>query len=143
MPFQFSLTPLRLVASLALLSATLLGAPAPKPRPTPVPVRPVGLYSNLAYIPEAGDVVGTEIFILYGGGQHWALLQLAQGEPDEPVLVPASVSGSLVEFAFPQYGENAHFKGRATSRGLEGTISGIENVITVKLLRQRSYWQGK
>jgi hypothetical protein len=83
------------------------------------------------------------VFIIYGGGQHWALLQLAQGAPDEPALVPATVSGSLVEFPFPQYGENAHFKGRATAQTLEGTISGIENAVTIKLPRRRSYWQSK
>jgi hypothetical protein len=101
----------------------------------------VGLYSDFTYIPEAGDVVGTEVFIVYGNRQHWAFLQHAQGEPDEPVLVPVVVSGTLVEFPFPQYGENAVFKGRVTAQALEGTISGIETTVALKLPRRRSYWQ--
>jgi hypothetical protein len=136
-------TPLSVLAVLALLSVVALGAPPKAPKATPAPPRASGLYSDFAYIPEAGDVIGTEIFIVYGGRQHWALLQVAEGAPSNPQLVPAFVSGSLVEFPFPQYGDGAVFKGRVTAKALEGTITGLENAITLKLPRRRSYWQGK
>jgi hypothetical protein len=143
MRIRFASASFFLLALLALLSVGVLGAPPKTSKPQAEPARASGLYSDFEFIPEAGDVVGTEIFIVYGGGQHWALLQVAEGSPSDPALVPVFVSGSLVQFPFPHYGEAAVFKGRVTAEALEGTISGIKNVITLKLPRRRSYWQGK
>jgi hypothetical protein len=54
-----------------------------------------GVYSDLKYIREAGDLVGREIFIVFGGDfGYFAVIQCAEGWPGRPVLVAAKVEGS-------------------------------------------------
>jgi hypothetical protein len=81
------------VRALALISILVLtaGAAPPKPKIT-------GLFSNLTYIEEAGDLVGYEVFIVYGGESDFAVVQVAAGWPDPPEVVetqpPAPTSTS-------------------------------------------------
>jgi len=56
--------------------------------------RVTGFFSNMEYIKEAGDVVGLEVWIVYARGSYWATVQVAEGEPDPPEVVPVQVSGS-------------------------------------------------
>lgn len=43
-------------------------------------VQPTGLFPDMHYIQDVGDLVGTEIFITYRGGlQYWARFQEAGG----------------------------------------------------------------
>ncbi len=46
-------------------------------------VRVTGVFSNLKYNQEGGDLLGIEVFISYGGGgEYWLLFQESNGEPN-------------------------------------------------------------
>ena len=88
-----------------------------------------GIYSDLHYIADAGDVLGMEILIVLGGEQgYFAVLQCAEGLPSKPVVVAATVRGAEVEFA-PHDEPNSHcpkarFIGTVTRAGLRGKFEG-------------------
>ena len=129
---------------LAAILASAHGADAaspPRSGASPKPPRATGHFSDFQYIPEAGDVVGTEVFLLVGDNEHWALLQRAEGWPAAPVLVKATVSGTAVQFPFPDFGEDAVFEGHVTSFGLEGTIRTPKGAQPLRLPRHQSFWQ--
>jgi hypothetical protein len=109
--------------------------------------RVTGFFSNMRYIPESGDVVGTEVWIVYGGKSVYATVQVAEGAPTPPVVVPVEVSGSRVRFTVKQplvdqAGKPApdfvtHFDATVTKAGLSGTV----NSQRLNLKRRNSYWQ--
>lgn len=106
----------------------------------------------MIYIQEAGDVVGTEIWIVYARGQYWATVQEAEGEPNPPVVVPLKVSGlSKVKFTIAthmvdQDGKSApdlvtHYEGTVGKSGLLLSTPGISGSAPQFLKRRNSYWQ--
>lgn len=103
-----------------------------------------GVYSDLHYIEESGDLLGTEVFIVFGGSSgYYAYLQCAEGGPSKPVVVAATVHGNEVELA-PHNEPNTHcpnskFKGKVSRQGLEGKFEGTDYPGLLK--RKRSYWQ--
>jgi hypothetical protein len=128
---------LRIGVGVLLLLATL--APS-----TQKQARVTGFFSDMQYIPEAGDVVGAEVWIVYGGDHYYATIQLAEGVPFPPVVVPVDVSGSTVKFAVPDQGVNAdgipaplNFEGIVTPTGLVGKVGSQK----LNLKRRSSYWQ--
>jgi hypothetical protein len=46
-----------------------------------------GFFTDMHYIAQAGDVLGTEVWIVYARDRFWASVQEAEGEPDPPVTV--------------------------------------------------------
>lgn len=112
-----------------------------------VPV--TGFFTNMEYIKEAGDVVGMEVWIVYAGGTYWATVQLAEGEPAPPVVVPVQVSAQHVSFSLKQPsvrpdGSSApdlvlKFEGTVTGSALTGAFANSR----VMLKRGATYWQGK
>ena len=118
-----------------------VAASSPKAGAALKPPRATGHFSDFQYIPEAGDIVGTEVFLLVGNDEHWALLQRAEGWPGPPVLVKATVSGTAVQFPFPDFGEDAAFSGHVTAFGLEGTIRTAKGAQPLRLPRHQSFWQ--
>src|SRR5689334_5384174 len=75
-----------------------------------------GVYTNLAFNTEAGDLLGTELFIFpsHGSGleTHYSVLvQFAEGDAPQATLVPAIVTSGGFEFTMPSTGTyaNAHF----------------------------------
>ncbi len=140
----------RIVCSifLALLIASVsvpraYGAPAEEPSRSAAPPRVTGHYSDFQYFPDSGDVGGTEVFLLYGDNKLWALLQVAEGWPGEPVLVEAKATGQSITFPFPQFGTQATFSGQVTAYGLEGTIQRPEGPVPLKLPRRNTFWQSQ
>jgi hypothetical protein len=128
----------------AVVLASTRGADAtspPKSGTSPKQPRATGHFSDFQYIPAAGDIVGTEVFLLVGDNEHWALLQRAEGWPAAPVLVKATVSGTAVQFPFPDFGEDAVFAGHVTPFGLEGTIRTPKGAQPLRLPRHQSFWQ--
>jgi hypothetical protein len=124
-----------LIALLNLASLSAYAAAPPKV---------TGIYSNLHYIAEGGDVIGTEIFIVNGGRLgYFAVLQCAEGAPSKPVVVAATVKGTQVEFASHADADShcpkAKFTGAVTPNGLRGTFEGTD--YPGLLERKRSYWQ--
>ncbi len=107
-------------------------------------VRATGVFSNMTYYEEAGDLVGTEIFIFYGGKSgYFALVQCSPSFPTAPVLATAKVTGNHIEFTLPatenSYCPAATFTGTVTEAELRGSFdSGTETYV---LPRKASYWQ--
>jgi hypothetical protein len=109
--------------------------------------RVTGFFTDMAYIPEAGDVVGTEVWIVYARDRYYAAVQDAQGEPDPPVVVPVAVSGSQVKFSTrkprlyqdgrPAPDEVTDYVGTVTKTGLLLSTPGSTRL----LKRRNSYWQ--
>jgi hypothetical protein len=110
-----------------------------------VPV--TGFFTNMEYIDGAGDVVGMEVWIVYARGKYWATVQLAQGEPDPPVVVPVQVLAQQVSFGIkqPSIRSDRHsapglilkFEGTVTRTSLTGTFANER----VMLKRGPTYWQ--
>ena len=104
-------------------------------------VQPTGIFSDMRYIKEAGDVVGTEIFVTYSVDQYWAQVQFAEGSPFDPMLVKANVVGNKLSFDFPAESPilRGHFEAELRRDGLMGGIDGARDTFNLK--RRNSYWQ--
>jgi hypothetical protein len=85
----------RSAAALCLFLLTSVGTAQKK-------VHVTGFFTNMEYIEKAGDVVSMEVWIVYARGKYWATVQLAQGEPDPPVVVPVQVLAQHVSFGLKQ-----------------------------------------
>jgi len=116
-------------------------------------IQPTGMFSDMHYIREAGDLLGTEIFITYGGGlQYWAQFQEAGGVPTAPELVKVKLDGNKISFDMPQeliemnggieigrIHKVLHFQGEIKRDRLVGTMDGLSG--SYDLPRRKSYWQ--
>ena len=107
-------------------------------------IKITGIYTNMSYNEEGGDLLGEEIFIIYGGqGQYYATVQCAQGGVRPPIMVKVTVNKNTISFNVPE--SNTHlcvpgvFKGKITNKGLIGEFTG--NHYKVNLPRGNSYWQ--
>jgi len=135
---------LLLAITLSLLVPALAQVPKASHPKAKQQIQITGIYSDLHYIPEAGDVIGMEIFIVYGGNKDYhAMIQVAEGAPEPPLLVKLKVTGSNVEFIQPEHAGSlsvlGNFKGKITARGLTGKFE-KETALRV-LKRKNSYWQ--
>jgi hypothetical protein len=101
---------------------------------------------------EAGDVVGTEIWIVYARGEYWATVQEAEGEPNPPVVVPLEVSGlSKVGFTITKHlvhGDGTpapdsitRYEGTVSKRGILLSTPQLLGSAPRLLERRTSYWQ--
>jgi hypothetical protein len=98
-----------------------------------------GIYSNLDFNDEAGDLNGIEVFIFFAG-EHMVLYQESVGEPVNPSLVKAKVNGDSIQFTILGIGGGKRtFKGTITKTHLIGKFVGSNE--TIKLPRKNSYWQ--
>ena len=101
-----------------------------------------GVYSDLHYISQEGDWVGTELFLLYSGGPYFALIQCADGRLGTPVLLPATVDGPTVRFTIPAEASGCaagDFEGTVSPKGLSGMVKGSN--WPGFLPRRKSVWQ--
>jgi hypothetical protein len=110
-----------------------------------VPPRVTGFFSDFAYDSETGDISGTEIFISYARiqhgfqAQHYAYVQIAEGVPAEPQLVPVTVNGTNISFTLSgRYARISPFSGAVTGDSLVGQFS---NGVQIRLPRRASYWR--
>lgn len=103
-------------------------------------VNTTGVFSDLEYYEEGGDLVGTELFIFIAGG-HMVLFQESLGEPMQPHLVKANVNGDRIEFSLPDdsSGEKRVFNGKFTKTGIIGNWVGSNEKFELPL--RKSYWQ--
>lgn len=98
-----------------------------------------GVYSDMYYNEEGGDVVGVEVFLIGSSKGYYVVFQAAEGEPSVPLVVPASISGADVSFRISDGdGFNGPFKGKLSKDSLVGSFEGGE---TLTLRRGKSYWQ--
>ena len=102
-----------------------------------------GIYSNMSYSREGGDVVGTEVFVLYEGSTYKALVQCAGGPVGEAQLLPAVVSYPEISFVIPPDSPTlcpkGEYKGKISPKGLKGSIQ--DHDWPGFLPRKKSYWQ--
>jgi hypothetical protein len=134
---------LGLLTGAAALLFVLLVSGAVAQRKVPV----TGFFTNMEYIKEAGDVVGMEVWIVYARGEYWATVQVAEGEPNPPVVVSVRVSGQHVAFALKQ--PSFHPDGTSAPDvvlnfdGLVGksTLTGTFGKQHITLKRSGTYWQ--
>lgn len=73
---------------------------------------PTGRYGKFEYNSESGDLLGIELELIRGRSGYFVLFQAAQGEREDPVLVPAKVSGLSVEIVVPA---GANYSGTLTA----------------------------
>ena len=104
--------------------------------------RIAGTYTDMHYIEESGDVLGTEVKIVFTGFNYQGALQIAEGPPGQLSLVDIAVKGSSIQFSIPDgSGYPGSFNGVVTDGWLRGTFhfkSGGE--AKVALHRGKSYW---
>jgi hypothetical protein len=103
------------------------------------PIRITGIYSNMAYSTQEGDVLGTEVFVVNTNRGYYVVFQSGDGEPTIPVVVPAEVSKSSIRFVLPPGVVGGTFTGTIGSNQLIGSFSSNHQVIRLK--RKASYWQ--
>ncbi|WBL78815.1 hypothetical protein I3J27_38805 [Bradyrhizobium xenonodulans] len=110
-------------------------------------VRITGIYSDLYFNQEGGDLLGNEIFIVYASGGYVAFVQQSQGEPQMPSVVPVSIDGDTISFTVPDpSGGTDEYKGRISVAGFVGTLQhqparGEPAQRAIRLKRKKSYWE--
>lgn len=104
-----------------------------------------GIFSTLEYHRESGDVTGIEIFVVNSKRGYTASVQISEGEPDAPVLVPVQVNGASLSFELTRSGKPLKFTGTVRSDGLFGRFDNgafSDNPDGSFLMKRgRSYWQ--
>ena len=109
-------------------------------------VRITGIYSDLYFNQEGGDLLGNEIFIVPAGGSGLvAFVQKSEGEPQMPSVVAVRVDGNTVSFSVPDpSGGKNEYKGRISAAGFDGTLQhqpGNGPAEQLHLKRKKSYWE--
>ncbi len=108
--------------------------------------RVTGFFTDMRGTP-SGDVVGTEVWIVYARGKYYATVQDAAGEPDPPVIVPVEVRGSQIEFTTRRAMQSGDGKPAPDLvLNYAGTVTRTSLVLSVNgnrqtLKRGNSYWQ--
>ncbi|HYK78709.1 MAG TPA: hypothetical protein VEU95_03735 [Micropepsaceae bacterium] len=105
-----------------------------------------GIYSDLEYNREAGDLLGTELFIVLGPKGYEAFVQVSEGSPGPSAVVPVKVERDHISFSAPEPSLGAGtYEGRISPNSFIGTRTGVAGGQTVtkpvRLLRKNSYWQ--
>jgi hypothetical protein len=112
---------LRLLATISLM-ATLPAASQAQSRP-----RLTGTYSSMSLHAETGDLAGVEMAVYFSREGFHVVVQLAEGSPDAPLLLPLEVRDSTIRFAFPAESKYASglktFSGLVTEAGITGTFA--------------------
>lgn len=126
--------------ALALILLSACATASEKPQSDKLQTKVTGVFSDMRYNGEGGDVLGIEVFVTYSSHGYFVVYQSSEGEPSIPVVVPAHVSGTAISFAVPAGTDpRGAFAGTINGQELTGTFSG--NQETVHLRRKASYWQ--
>jgi hypothetical protein len=105
-----------------------------------------GVYSNMVYNSEGGDILGIEISIVRVQGGYAVVFQDAEGGPKLPVVVPAIVRNEIISFELPERdGYAGKFVGKIKGGKFYGKFPdgsvGADNKPDFTLQRGVSYWQ--
>lgn len=112
-----------------------------------VAVHVTGLYSDLQYNEEGGDLLGMELFIFRSKDGYQVLVQISEGELPTVSLVPLDVDGANIRFTIPAVSgsDRMTFSGTVSAQGIKGHWSdgrlsptGTKDEL---LKRGKSYWQ--
>jgi hypothetical protein len=105
--------------------------------------RVTGIYSNLAYNNESGDLSGMELLIVPSGhgpdAAYSVFVQISEGGAPYTAVVPLKLKGINIEFTLPADSEypRQHFVG--TLNGAQLDLRWNSEVEHLK--RGKSYWQ--
>ncbi|MHA6204907.1 hypothetical protein ACXU4B_10815 [Dyella soli] len=112
--------------------------------------RVTGIYSDLHYNKEGGDLLGMELLIVPSDSStkepgYTVFVQIAEGGAPITAVVPLDVRGSKIEFTLPEgdpaYGK-MHFVGVMTKSAIVlHSEHGAEKGDVETLTRGKSYWQ--
>lgn len=130
-----------LLSALIALTATFSFGQSKSPS-SPKPIRVTGTYSNMSYNAEGGDVLGDEVRIVYTRNGYQGVVQFAEGEPEELVIVSVEVVGMRISFSVP---ESSPYAGQFSGTIENGILKGefhfkTGGVDKVELKKGKSYW---
>jgi hypothetical protein len=113
-----------------------------------LPKNLTGIYSNMSYNRQGGDVNGIEIFITYSKKGYFVHFQDAEGSPNIPIIVPAILKENTLTFVLPERnGYMGEFRGVFKKNQIVGHFdAGQINYlggVNFNLKRGLSYWQLK
>ena len=132
---------MRLPVVCAALVVFAVGS-ATSPKPQTREAKRTGTFSNLRYIPEAGDLLGEEVRIVYTRSGWQGTVQLAEGVPYELIVVACEFKGDSLTFAIDHGEDQGVFRGVVGSRDLRGIMSfGPGAQEHWVLPRKKSYWE--
>ncbi len=116
-----------------------------------------GIFSDLRFVEESGDLVGTEMFIVVAeNGGYAVAVQFAEGEPGLPFVAridepPPPPPGSIppeelgrfpIAFTIEEPAYRGRFEGHVYIDRIEGSFHFHSNTHhNVNLPRKSSYWQ--
>ena len=75
-----------------------------------------GTFSSMHVSERSGDIVGMELSIVGSASGYMVVAQGTEGAPGTPVVLPLTLSGSVVEFAAPPACPCALREGRHLAR---------------------------
>ena len=108
-------------------------------------VKLTGVFGRLRSSTQGGDLVGLEIFILRGRKGLVAVVSIAEGVPEDPVVVPVVAEGDAIRFEFLNGQTKLKYQGTIRSDGLYGRFENgafSDRADGYFLLpRGSSYWQ--
>ena len=109
-------------------------------------VKVTGSYSDMRSVPESGDILGIEVFVLPSRSGYQVVFQDAEGSPNVPTVVPAKIEKNHIEFDLPErQGYSGKFVGVITNNDMRGEFTNGQLSSSGKktfiLKRGRSYWQ--
>ena len=140
---EMTLAGRRVAISALSLALCLTPALAAKPE-----ARVTGIFSDLYYNNEGGDLLGAEIFIVFADNDGYvAFIQCWGGGTTRPTVVSVDVKGDIVAFTVPEPADCAgNYSGRITTPGFDGVWKHALNgggtaSEHVHLKRKNSYWQ--
>jgi hypothetical protein len=128
--------------SLAILFGTLLVLGA-RAQGTPALRHGIafGTFSNLRYVDESGDVLGTEITIVPQYRSAYAIFQCAEGAPTNPIFVPVAIKRNRVTFTIKNGdGCPGTYNGIVNAKGLTLSVNPTSIEGDGFLPRRKSYW---
>ena len=106
--------------------------------------RPSGIYSNLSYSEEGGDLVGMELLIFpaeeLAASDYVVFIQIAEGGAPYTALVPLEIRGNEISLVLPSNGSYSKVQLVGNFRGDDLEIRWPHGALE-HLKRGHSYWE--
>lgn len=105
-----------------------------------------GVFSDMEFSSESGDVTGMEIIISSTNAGYYAVVQTSEGEPCPPVVAPVVVRGGTISIDLPASScYVGRIVGKMTESGLSLSFTGgalsPHGEAKFTLPRAKSYWE--
>jgi len=100
-----------------------------------------GTFSTFYYNEEGGDLLGTELRIVFTSNGYQGTIQIAEGTPSKLMFITPVFKERNISFLIDDESYKGRFEGKYTELGIEGKISyegGGESV--ERLPRKAGYW---